>query len=369
MTYEAEMQAAIEHGNVILGAPFRRSKQPAPEPPSFVRLDEYPLDFSSKGVIGGLLAHGSMSVLYGASNGGKTFVAVDIACRVAAGEPWHGLPVSQGTVVYVAAENAQSIATRCKAWEIHHDRQDLPLYIVPPHIDLFDEAGSTDALIEGIKQLPEPVTLIVIDTLARCMGAGDENAAADIGLLVQHVDKLRSALGCHVLVVHHTGKNEANGARGSSALRAATDTELECADFVLTVRKQRDTAGGESYAFSKETVTVPDFNGYTRETIVLSSADAPPVGKKSTDAKLPSGAQNVLAAIIETMNQSGMPAPGHEEMNGTNVVCTLKAAQTRFYATSSLETDGAKRMAFNRGIERLQAAKRVKIWTSYVWAT
>ena len=42
------------------------------------------------------------------------------------------------------------------------------------------------------------------------------------------------------MVVHHSGKNKANGARGSSALRAATDTELEVEGNQVHMRKQRN---------------------------------------------------------------------------------------------------------------------------------
>ena len=37
----------------------------------------------------------------------------------------------------------------------------------------------------------------------------------------------RNATGAHLLIVHHTGKDETRGARGHTSLRAATDTEIE----------------------------------------------------------------------------------------------------------------------------------------------
>lgn len=39
---------------------------------------------------------------------------------------------------------------------------------------------------------------------------------------------------------HHSGKDEARGARGSSALRAAVDTEIQIADGKISNPKQRD---------------------------------------------------------------------------------------------------------------------------------
>jgi RecA-family ATPase len=45
----------------------------------------------------------------------------------------------------------------------------------------------------------------VIDTLARSMAGGDENAAKGVGEFIAAIDRLR---GDHAaLVVHHTGKD------------------------------------------------------------------------------------------------------------------------------------------------------------------
>jgi hypothetical protein len=65
-------------------------------------------------------------------------------------------------------------------------------------------------------------SLVVVDTLARCMLGGEENSARDMGLFVAACDRIRMATGATVLVVHHTGKS-AHVERGSSALRAACD--------------------------------------------------------------------------------------------------------------------------------------------------
>ena len=38
--------------------------------------------------------------------------------------------------------------------------------------------------------------LVIGDTLARCMPGGDENSAKDMGLLVEHTDKVRRRVDC-----------------------------------------------------------------------------------------------------------------------------------------------------------------------------
>ena len=104
--------------------------------------------------------------------------------------------------------------------------------------------------------------VIVIDTLSRVLAGGDENAPADMTHFVSNIDKLRRHTDAHIMIVHHSGKQIANGARGHSSLRAATDTEIEVtADddtgiHVAKITKQRDHQGGQEYAFSLQEVTL-----------------------------------------------------------------------------------------------------------------
>jgi RecA-family ATPase len=69
-------------------------------------------------------------------------------------------------------------------------------------------------------------SLVIIDTLARCMIGGDENSARDMGLFVEACSRVQKT-GAAVMVIHHTGKNSATGPRGSSALFGAADTIIE----------------------------------------------------------------------------------------------------------------------------------------------
>ena len=59
--------------------------------------------------------------------------------------------------------------------------------------------------------------MVVIDTLARCFGGNDENDARDMGAFIEGCDVIKQKTGATVLVVHHSGKDEGKGARGSSA--------------------------------------------------------------------------------------------------------------------------------------------------------
>ena len=79
--------------------------------------------------------------------------------------------------------------------------------------------------------------------------------------LIANIDKVRHATGAHTLIVHHSGKNAAQGARGHSSLRAATDTEIEIAKTgenfaVAKIKKQRDLEQADDMGFRLEKMLV-----------------------------------------------------------------------------------------------------------------
>jgi hypothetical protein len=72
-----------------------------------------------------------------------------------------------------------------------------------------------------------PVRLIVLDTYSACMSGADENKPQDVTRFIEHLREwLKLFPQAAVLVLAHTGKDEARGTRGSSALEAGTDTVL-----------------------------------------------------------------------------------------------------------------------------------------------
>lgn len=193
-------------------------------------------------LIKGLLDQGAMSVLYGDSNTGKTFVAMDIAFHIGAGLSYAGLRTTPGLVVYIAAEGGNGAKKRLVALRERYAGASPAFKLLPSPVDLRKADADLVPLTDALRDLGAPVALLVVDTLSRAMAGGDENSSVDMGALVRNFDGLRSAIApAHLMVVHHTGKDKAKGARGHSLLRAATDTEIEVvAEGVVTVTKQRD---------------------------------------------------------------------------------------------------------------------------------
>lgn len=95
--------------------------------------------------------------------------------------------------------------------------------------------------------------LIVIDTLAASSPGADENAAKDMGKVIEHCKRLHKTTGATILLIHHSGKDESKGARGWSGLRAAADAEIEVNrngdQRTATVTKLKDGEDGAKLGF------------------------------------------------------------------------------------------------------------------------
>lgn len=213
-----------------------------------------------------IIDQGTMSVIYGDSNTGKTFIAMDMAFHIAIDLPWDNKRVTQGSVLYIAAEGGRGAMNRITALKQKHNAPTAPFALVPCPVNLFDRPKDVKTIIKLIQQAEAekgPLRLIVVDTLARAMSHGNENAAEDMNRFVENCDAIRSVTKAHVMIVHHSGKDASKGARGSSVLRAATDTELEVANSTVTIKKQRDMEFAKPIGFDLEKVDLGT-NAYGR---------------------------------------------------------------------------------------------------------
>jgi hypothetical protein len=181
----------------------------------------------------GMLISSAMSVVYGPSNSGKTFFVSDMALHVASGIPWNGREVDHGGVLWLAMEGAHGIANRIAAWKADTGYEEGAIHFayIPVALDLLRPDTDTRPLIQTIRivaaRMGVPIKLVVIDTLSRAIAGGNENSPEDMGALVTNGTLIQQSTKAHVLWIHHSGKDEAKGARGHSLLRAATDTEIE----------------------------------------------------------------------------------------------------------------------------------------------
>lgn len=172
-----------------------------------------------------------LAIVYGEPSAGKSFLALDIAAAIARGVSWADRAVRQsGSVVYASLEGRQKL--RVEAYIQHHnlDRQDLDrvYFIEQQPLNLLDKDNKPVlALRAAIESSVEgPIRAIVIDTLARALPGGNENDSAVMSFAIDAATALGHKFKCLTVLVHHSGKNAAQGARGHSSLHGAADAEL-----------------------------------------------------------------------------------------------------------------------------------------------
>jgi hypothetical protein len=223
------------------------------EPLKYVTASKLDLDAKPPDeLVEGLLGVNALSVLYGESNTGKTFLAADLACAIARGHPWLGRKVTQGMVVYLATEGAGSVQERLRAYQRHHGELVQHLHVVTVPVNLFDGQRGADSVITTVAEISKSTgkkcVLIIGDTLARLAAGANENSSDDMTTFLESIDLIRAETGAAMLLIHHSGKDASKGMRGWSGLKAAVDTELlvhQAADGAgwLKVTKQRDMSG------------------------------------------------------------------------------------------------------------------------------
>jgi hypothetical protein len=106
-------------------------------------------------------------------------------------------------------------------------------------------------LVEGM----EHGSVVIIDTLNRALGGGDENDSSSMGLVIEAAALVQKLIKGLVILIHHTGKDEGRGLRGHSSLVAALDTSIvvkrDTEGFgEWQVAKSKDGQGGKAYRFA-----------------------------------------------------------------------------------------------------------------------
>lgn len=207
-----------------------------PDRPLLVRGDQFAATIRPvEWIIKGYIESNCMMQLFGAPGSGKSFLAIDWALSIATHRQWQGHKTSPGAVIYIAGEGQNGLARRVQAWTQHHsaDLTDAPIYFSTQPVQLLRPEAAQDLSNEIAKivqalRTPEggsvPVRMIIIDTLARNFGDGDENSTRDMGQFIHNLTiHLQIPFETTVLVVHHSGHKNKERGRGASTLPAAVD--------------------------------------------------------------------------------------------------------------------------------------------------
>jgi hypothetical protein len=121
------------------------------------------------------------NILIGKRGAGKSFIALDIAARIAENNP-------DRTVIYTAGEGLSSYAPRWEAWKKHHQVYLKNLLFWDGAVQLLDVESYTQFSSEAHDLRP---IFIIVDTVARAMTGSNENDNNVMGQFVQAVDEMQ----------------------------------------------------------------------------------------------------------------------------------------------------------------------------------
>jgi len=199
-------------------------------------------------LVPGVLPSFGTGMIYGESGSYKSFVALDMALCLAYGIPgqWNAPPV-QNDVLFMAGEGP--VATAKKRWPAWLEWQGISdreshRFLIKDRVPFYTDSDAWEHVKADIAELGAKPSLIILDTLTRLITGLDENSAKDASMITNFMEQLSRYYECFVLAVHHTGKDQNKGARGSSAFYANFDTvistKLKAGGAEFRVRKQKD---------------------------------------------------------------------------------------------------------------------------------
>lgn len=232
-------------------------------------------------IVENVFTPGMVGMLHGESNVGKTFVAIHLGGCICEGWQFFDRNVEQSGVVYCYGEGHSGIQNRLVAWKKKYtpDTDGIIVRDGIPNLGMHGPKQAIKALRKTVadanamlraKGLPD-VRLLFLDTFAKAVAGANENDVKDMQPILNALRDLAVELNVCICIVHHSGKDSSLGARGSSAIKADVDFNLEIINATeakkrkLTIKpqnlaivmpKMRDSAKSGRFEFSLEEMTL-----------------------------------------------------------------------------------------------------------------
>jgi hypothetical protein len=346
-------------------------------------IDDEPVEWLIEGVI----PKKAFVALYAPPASFKSFVALDIAECIATGREFLTKTVKhQGAVLYIAGEGHGGIGARIKAMKkLHNTPAGAPVFFLRKQVNLRSSATDIQDLIQAVDDIQAThdikFELVVIDTLARAFGGGNENASEDMGAFITAAGAIQGRYDCALLVVHHAGKDATKGLRGHSSLLGAVDTELEIIRIedapkgILHISKQKDGEDGQRYGFQMITVelstTLIGFDSISSLAVQVDNEMDVNRGRNEPSAPpkrsgLGTNNSNALKALHAAIKKFGMM----ETINGMrNKAIKIDQWRDEYKAMCGSDTDADTfKKLWWRVKNQLIEAEKVAVFKDWCWA-
>ena len=359
------------------------------KPPKVINIEAWDdiQDEPVEWLIQGILPVKAFAALYGPPGSFKSFIALDMAEAIATGRPWMGHEIEkQGAVLYLCGEGFGGMGARIRACQLHHNTpKGAPIYVIRHQLNLRSSTEDFNALMVAIVTLVEKTghefQLMVVDTLARAFGGGNENESDAMGAFIATTGKIQEFLKCALMVLHHSGKDLAKGLRGHSSLLGAVDTQLEILRFeeqqkgVISLTKQKDGADGVRIGFEMVDVQINEstlgFDAVTSLTVQASDEAVNQASKRSQNNAGKGRNQSIeMSSLGEVIKQKGI----YKVVEGrARTVVNLSDWRDEFRSKKGVTDDSnanekkAFDKAWSRAQDRLQQQGEIGIRDKLVW--
>lgn len=284
--------------------------------------------YHSNWLIENFLEKESIGMLFGEPGTYKSFLAMDLAFCVGSGIDWNDKPVVQGDVIYLAGEGFSGIQKRFRALEKKYKRAARNVFISSKPAELIDR-DSVNEVLDLVKNNTSNPALIIIDTMHRNFGSGDESSSRDFGIFMKHLDLIKSETSATILFIHHPGHGGKGHSRGSSAIRASLDAEYQVkkqGDGVeLICSKMKEFEEPDKLSFKLKQVDVTITTGIVTSAYLeaIGSGLLPASKKKREDRAL-----DILIKLTEAMGEQ-ISNSVRKKLSGTSATKWVKTDEWR----------------------------------------
>jgi len=366
--------SASYHG---LARPLSK-KQKAPNALPFQIFDDIVTEGEKPHIIKGVIARGETSSWIGAPGKAKSALLTDLSVHVSAGWDWRGYRIKERcAVIMLAFERAGLLQRRLDAYRRKYGLEGLPLAIVKAPVDLMSPA-SVEILTNTIRQVEAhfelSVGLLVLDTFAKAIayGGGDENSARDQNRVLGHLRLIQDKTTAHIALVGHTGKDEARGARGSSAHLGDVDLMVQISGNLTKsaiITKANDQPEGPLTTFKLETFEFGlDEDGDPITTSIVST-DVPDREPNSGSRSALSDQQKIaLDSLTEVLITFGVDPPATFQLPRSVRVVNVANWREEMFRRGALDSEARNpRTDFKRVRDALVTRNLIGFRDNLVW--
>ncbi len=329
-------------------------------------LDLMAKEYKADWLVQDLIEHQNLGLIFGNSASGKSLIVQDMCYCIAAGLDFHGKQTKQGNVLYIAGEGQAGLQKRFKALQTKYGYDARGLFISEQPAALMDveNAKAVRELMDSIGD----VSLVVIDTLHRNFGGGDENSSRDFAMFLNNIDTYIKSTGAAVLIIHHSGNDVKDRSRGSSSIKASMDVEFcvtkENDVVTMTNTKMKDFDPPKPFHFKIEKL---------EQSVILELTE---FTKKTPVKSLSKNASKSLQALQKAIDDDGISPPKSvielfkdSPQNIPPKVVTLE--QWRVFAYDAITVDSdtkdAMKKTFQRARADLEKIGDIGVHGSYAW--